>query len=163
MTLVRGPVYVVPPEEPDSASAARPVHDRLNALQSGAERTAAITAVVRDLIVQVTALPVDSIDLDAPLRGFGIDSVMSLELRRRLEQEFKLRLSATLIWNYPTIQEIARFLAGKFDSGPAPAGNAQPVPPPAHDGEVGADLAEDDTIGQLARELAELSARIEDI
>ena len=40
---------------------------------------------------------------------------MAIELRNRLEADLKLKLSATLIWNYPTINQLTTYLAGKLD------------------------------------------------
>jgi acyl carrier protein len=45
----------------------------------------------------------EKIRVDAPLRGFGIDSLMGLELRNRLEKALGFRLPATVMWSSPTI------------------------------------------------------------
>jgi myxalamid-type polyketide synthase MxaD len=47
----------------------------------------------------------------APLRGLGIDSLMSLELRNRLEAALPVRLSATIVWSHPTIEIMAKHIA----------------------------------------------------
>ena len=47
------------------------------------------------------------LDPRTPLRDLGLDSLMTLELRNRLEADYGLRLSATLVWNYPTIAALA--------------------------------------------------------
>jgi polyketide synthase 12/myxalamid-type polyketide synthase MxaF len=39
---------------------------------------------------------------------------MSIELRNRLEDALGLSLSASLIWNYPTVNALAPFLAEKM-------------------------------------------------
>ena len=48
------------------------------------------------------------------LTDLGIDSLMALELRVRLSQALGLTepLSATLVYDYPTIEHLARFLRG---------------------------------------------------
>ncbi|MEM9491152.1 MAG: acyl carrier protein [Myxococcota bacterium] len=54
----------------------------------------------------------------SPLKSFGIDSLTGLELRNRLESSLGLKLSATLLWTYPTIVTLADFLGtqlGVFD------------------------------------------------
>ncbi|MBT2542030.1 acyltransferase domain-containing protein [Streptomyces sp. ISL-44] len=129
-----------------------------------AERRAAFETAVREITAQVVKLPARRIDPDTPLRSLGIDSLMSLELRNRLEAAFGVELSATLIWNYPTVRDIAPFLAGKagiaLDGDEAleqsPEAEA-PVPPPAADGDADPESLE----ALLERELAELSERME--
>ncbi|MFE3557064.1 acyltransferase domain-containing protein [Streptomyces sp. NPDC059193] len=132
-----------------------------------AERRAAFETAVREITAQVVKLPARRIDPDTPLRSLGIDSLMSLELRNRLEAAFGVELSATLIWNYPTVRDIAPFLAGKagiaLDGDEAPQQVAQgpdaeaPVLPAAADGEADPESLE----ALLERELAELSERME--
>ncbi len=45
----------------------------------------------------------------------GLDSLMALELRNRLEAETGLKLSATVAWNYPTVARLAEHLAERMD------------------------------------------------
>jgi hypothetical protein len=40
---------------------------------------------------------------------------MGLELRHRLERDLSLRLSATIIWNYPTLAGLATHLQTRLD------------------------------------------------
>jgi hypothetical protein len=44
----------------------------------------------------------------------GMDSLMALELRNRLEASLGLSLSATLVWGYPTVAALAPHLAEKM-------------------------------------------------
>ena len=46
--------------------------------------------------------------------SMGIDSLMALELRNRLESSLGLSLPATLVWSYPTINALVPHLAGKM-------------------------------------------------
>jgi acyl carrier protein len=165
----------------------------LAAIVSTEERRAALEAVIRDNVARVVKLAPERISLDQPLAALGINSVMSLELRSRLERELGLRLSATLIWNYPTIREAAPFLAAKMDlalageAGSEPraalAGAAGSEPRAALAGEAGSeprtavavadrhgrpapagdDLAATDPEQLLRRELDELTERLEAI
>jgi hypothetical protein len=43
---------------------------------------------------------------------------MALELRNRLERNLRLKLSATLVWNYPTITAIAAHLESRLATPP---------------------------------------------
>merc|ERR1712151_993540 len=49
----------------------------------------------------------DEIDGDTPLMESGIDSV---ELRTQLQQEFRLNLPSTVMFNYPTISTMTQLL-----------------------------------------------------
>ncbi len=46
---------------------------------------------------------------------------MGLELRHKLERDLSLRLSATIIWNYPTLAALARYLQTCLDTTAAPS------------------------------------------
>jgi acyl transferase domain-containing protein/acyl carrier protein len=60
------------------------------------------------------------VDAEASLKSLGLDSLMTLELRNRLESDCKLRLSATLVWNYPTIAALAGHIAEALGLGSEP-------------------------------------------
>jgi NADPH:quinone reductase-like Zn-dependent oxidoreductase/acyl carrier protein len=50
------------------------------------------------------------IGLDDPLQQAGLDSLMALELRNRLESTLDLSLSPTVIWRHPTLRSLHRHL-----------------------------------------------------
>lgn len=63
------------------------------------------------------------LDANAPLRQLGMDSLMGLELRNRLERTLGLNLPATLVWTWPTRALLTAHLAerlGFTDPAPAP-------------------------------------------
>ena len=72
----------------------------------------------------------------APGVGFfdlGMDSLMAVELRNRLNRAFSETYSApnTLVFDYPTIADLARHLVDALgESEPAPAPQAEPEPSP---------------------------------
>ena len=51
-------------------------------------------------------------DPQTPFKSLGLDSLMSIELRNRLEATTGLRLSPTLLWTYGTPSSLARALDG---------------------------------------------------
>ena len=76
----------------------------------------------------ILKLPGGRLDPRKPLGSYGLDSLMAIELRNRLERDMGVALSATVIWNYPTVVALAGLLAQKLapaaeahDSGPASA------------------------------------------
>ncbi len=69
---------------------------------------------LREYVAQVLHLSPSRVPLDKQLKTLGLDSLMSIELRNHLEDALGIGLSATLIWNYPTISALAPFLAEKM-------------------------------------------------
>jgi acyl carrier protein len=96
-------------------SVGKPVVDegllpRLMTADSASMRRALLADVVRAHVGAVAHVDPQAVDVDQPLRGLGIDSALAQELRARLERETGLRLSATLVWNHPTVAVLAEFL-----------------------------------------------------
>jgi acyl carrier protein len=90
------------------------IRDELLEAEPGRQRRLLFDSHVREYVAQVLHLPASRIPLDKPLKTLGLDSLMSIELRNRLEDALGLALSATLIWNYPTIHALTPFLAEKM-------------------------------------------------
>lgn len=155
---------VAPSEQPLLAS--------LRAAASGDKRRAMLQEFVLSSAASVVKLPAGEIDPARPLRGLGIDSIMFLELRNRLEQGIGAPLPATLIWNYPTVLDLVPYLASEAGisladqfsvqsaSGEA-AGIADPIPPANDSDESQVPAGAGDDL--IRRELSELSARMEEI
>jgi amino acid adenylation domain-containing protein len=55
----------------------------------------------------------DEVDTRRPLAGFGIGSLQAVRLAAELEEWLGRRLSPTLVYDYPTIDDLAGFLAGE--------------------------------------------------
>ncbi|MEW9551925.1 type I polyketide synthase [Nonomuraea sp. NPDC050783] len=72
---------------------------------------------VRAEIAAVMRLAPEDLALRRPLVEQGLDSVMTVMVRRRLEKRFGRRLPATLLWQQPTISAIAEHLAGLLAGG----------------------------------------------
>ena len=51
------------------------------------------------------------IETSAPLMEMGLDSLAATELARELSQELRVKLSPTLLFDYPTVSDITRHLA----------------------------------------------------
>ncbi|MFI1766243.1 amino acid adenylation domain-containing protein [Streptomyces sp. NPDC020800] len=51
----------------------------------------------------------DGIDPDQPFKGFGVDSLLAVQLRNRLNSVTGLRLPATLVFDHPTPAAVADF------------------------------------------------------
>ncbi|MBZ0285296.1 MAG: type I polyketide synthase [Anaerolineae bacterium] len=86
----------------------------LQAAEPGRARRALLENHIREQVAQVLGLAANRVDVQKPLRNLGIDSLMTLELRNRLESTLKLSLSATLVFNYPTVAVLATHLGEKL-------------------------------------------------
>ena len=102
------------------------------------ERRQMLERVVRGAVGHVLKIAPSRLDRRKSFGDLGLNSLMAVELRNRLETALGRPLSATLAWNYPTIEAIVDFLAA--DKPDAPATENPTVPPPA--GELVASLAE---------------------
>jgi acyl transferase domain-containing protein/acyl-CoA synthetase (AMP-forming)/AMP-acid ligase II/acyl carrier protein len=91
---------------------------------AGEPPTAAeIEAWLLDRIATRMGVPRSSLDVAAPLVSLGLSSKEAVLLAARLQEWLRRPIPATLIYNYPTIEAVANFLAGAdVCSGAASAG-----------------------------------------
>ena len=101
-----------PKEAPSIRTSARSL---IMATDPGSARRAAIEGFLKQQVARVLRQSVNRIDATKPFRNLGLDSLMGLEFRNRLEAELSLSLPATLVWNFPTVQTLATHLATLLD------------------------------------------------
>jgi acyl transferase domain-containing protein/NADPH:quinone reductase-like Zn-dependent oxidoreductase/acyl carrier protein len=77
------------------------------------EMRAVLLPWLRQQVATVLRLDHEKVSVDKPLRALGIDSLMALEVRNRLERYLQIKLSATLVWNYPTLSLMAPYLESR--------------------------------------------------
>ncbi|MFH5210446.1 acyl carrier protein [Antrihabitans spumae] len=56
-------------------------------------------------------LPAQEIDPDVPLAELGIESVVAVSLCGEIEDRWELDLDPTVVFDYPTIADMASFIA----------------------------------------------------
>ncbi|WP_182875999.1 type I polyketide synthase [Microbispora sp. H10670] len=83
-------------------------------------RLALVETKIRELAGRVLRLAPEHIESEVPFKGLGLDSLMSLELRNRLESAFGLRLSPTLLWAHTNSKALSRALCHQL----SPAANS---------------------------------------
>jgi acyl transferase domain-containing protein/acyl-CoA synthetase (AMP-forming)/AMP-acid ligase II/acyl carrier protein len=126
----------------------------LLALPRGISRTTSMETLLRDQIARVLRIPASQIDPQVPLRMLGLDSMMAVELRDRLEAMLGVTLSATIVWSYPTLERLAFNLLERIE--PSPVVSPADVVPDL----VSSGLSEDQLAALLSAELRELDERV---
>jgi acyl transferase domain-containing protein/acyl carrier protein len=99
------------------------------------ERLSLLTSYLRERLADVLGLPSHQrVDIDQGFAEMGMDSLMAVELKTRIEFDLNISVSPTMIFNYPTIKSIAEHLfrqvldlhEGAGRSGANGADNAEP-------------------------------------
>jgi acyl carrier protein len=75
----------------------------------------AIQAWLVSRLSQVLQVEPRDIDIHAPFTNYGLTSVDAVGLSGDLEEWLGLQLSPTLAYEYPTIETLARHLAGRLE------------------------------------------------
>jgi polyketide synthase 12 len=111
---------------PARTVAAKEIRRRLLEVEPGRRREVMLLQHCREEAARVLKLDPARVAPDEPLAGMGIDSLMALELRKRLETSLGITLPATVAWRFPTLQAMTPFLAEQM--GIALHGDAESVP-----------------------------------
>ena len=69
---------------------------------------------LRAILATELRMPEAEIELDRPFAELGLNSVMAMSIRREAEQLVGMELSATMLWNYPTVASWAEYLTKKL-------------------------------------------------
>jgi acyl carrier protein len=88
-------------------------------MQPDMSRNPDVIAVERWLVSRVACLAkqdAQEIDVTLPFSHYELDSVSTVQLTADLEDWLGVELSPTLIWDYPTTQSLARYLARTLES-----------------------------------------------
>lgn len=105
-------------------------------------RALALQAVLQHLSA-LLRLPAEAVPADKAFRALGLDSLMGLELRNRIERTFGLKVPAPIIWNYSTAELLAGYLIERKGETARPAAEvAAPAPVSADTDDFERELAE---------------------
>jgi acyl carrier protein len=127
------------------------------------ERLDVVLAAIRAEAAAVLAVDVAEIDPGVGLFEMGMDSLMSVELKRRLEAVAKKPLPATLTFNYPSANALAGYLLGELAPSVAdPATTESATAPPIEaivetSADELDDMSEDDLAELLTARLTNLN------
>ena len=90
------------------------------------------------LIEQMSAtlgLPESEIDVRTPFLDFGLGSLEGTVMTGELSDWLDKPVPPTLLWDYPTIEELSRYLAGEGEETEEAGGEASPAPAPVANNE----------------------------
>jgi acyl transferase domain-containing protein/NADPH:quinone reductase-like Zn-dependent oxidoreductase/NADP-dependent 3-hydroxy acid dehydrogenase YdfG/acyl carrier protein len=90
------------------------LRDALLAVEPGGRRRAQLESYLQEQVAHVLKLSPSRIDAHKPFGSFGLDSLMALEFRNRLEAGLGRTFSATMVWNHPTVAALASHVAAKM-------------------------------------------------
>jgi acyl carrier protein len=104
-------------EATEGAEKARPdsgIVERLREVEGGTRRRALLETYLQEQVAHVLKLSPSRIDPHKSFGSFGLDSLMALEFRNRLEAGLNQSFSATMVWNHPTVTALAAHVAAKL-------------------------------------------------
>jgi acyl carrier protein len=153
-----------------TAQAAEPAENSLATLATlpESERKRRLVDLVQTEAATVLALRPHEVDSQLGLFEMGMDSLMSVELRARLERRLSRKLPSTLTFNYPNVQALAGYIDGivasqSIASTPAVASPvtssvapATPAPSSAESPSLADDRSEDEIAALLSDALNSL-------
>ncbi|MBS9534283.1 SDR family NAD(P)-dependent oxidoreductase [Mycobacterium sp. M1] len=95
-----------------TASGKTELVERLTAAPVG-QRRRLLSDYLRDAVAQVTRVSPAEIREDAGFFDLGMDSLMAVELRQRIEQGVGKEIPATLAMDYPRLSDVVDYLLGE--------------------------------------------------
>ena len=136
-----------------STSSGERHHGRAVALATTAhERREHVLALVADHLARVLGTSASSVDREARLNALGLDSLMAVELRNRLEREFGVDIPVMTLLQGPTVNGVAEIVDVAIGSA---AAEMQSVPSPVTVPASATPLVE----GAIQRDIAHASAQ----
>jgi phthiocerol/phenolphthiocerol synthesis type-I polyketide synthase B len=92
----------------------RPVADKAvdDRAHAGPQAFEDVFALVREAVARTLQFSINEIDPTKEFGAMGLTSLLALELRNRLERALGRPLSATLAWNFPTVETLSAHLSG---------------------------------------------------
>ncbi|WP_264078449.1 type I polyketide synthase, partial [Mycolicibacillus parakoreensis] len=106
--VVIAPMPAADPARP--ASATTPDWSTMSAAELHRELEEGLRAV----LARELQMPEADLDSDLPFAELGLNSVMAMAIRREVERFAGIELSATMLWNHPTVAALAEHLGSKL-------------------------------------------------
>lgn len=153
LTRVLSTVEVRPPDEQRTAPRKLTLLEQLSQTPPG-KRRALLEAHIREQAIRVLGFnPSFKLDPYQGLASLGMDSLMTIELKNRLQNSLGKPLSSTIVFDHPTVADLAEYLERSFlmvtedSTGPQPDDGAGSVSELQQ-------MSEEDAEAILAKELS---------
>ncbi|ADG80058.1 Acyl transferase OS=Tsukamurella paurometabola (strain ATCC 8368 / DSM / CCUG 35730 / CIP 100753/ JCM 10117 / KCTC 9821 / NBRC 16120 / NCIMB 702349 / NCTC 13040) OX=521096 GN=Tpau_3477 PE=4 SV=1 [Tsukamurella paurometabola] len=123
--LVTDAAYSAIPAVRKARAAESPAVVDVGAVSSRADVAPAVTRIVAEVLGLDST---DQVSATRSLRDSGVDSVSAVDLRNRLAALTGLKLAVSLVFDYPTVTDLADHLADRLFGGRDVAAATDPVP-----------------------------------
>ncbi|MGA5452718.1 type I polyketide synthase [Streptomyces umbrinus] len=90
-----------------------------------------LLAFVKEAVAVVMGLRAERVNVSRPLNRLGMDSLMAVELRNRIEREYQVKLPMVQLLKDGSITTVVQALAAELNSGDTPAVQPDTAPAPA--------------------------------
>jgi acyl carrier protein len=137
--------------ESASGAAKSELRTRLERAAGASDRAAILEAYLASAMGSVLRMGESTLGLERPFGEFGVDSMIALEFRNRIEREIGLPFSATLLFAHPTIRALAAHIADKIGD----SLETRAEPPAQAETEV--ETQDGESLAQLLERAAQLS------
>ncbi|HEY2576041.1 MAG TPA: beta-ketoacyl synthase N-terminal-like domain-containing protein [Streptosporangiaceae bacterium] len=82
--------------------------------------------LVAEIVAASLSVSPEEIDPEESFASFGVDSILAVSIVRQLNETFGMAMKPTVLFDYPSVRDLAFFLVSEGARPPAPS-----VPPPA--------------------------------
>lgn len=82
----------------------------------GPDRTAHLTTTLTSCVASVLDMDTGDVDARTALPDMGMDSVLTVVLRRQMQARLKVKVPPTLIWGHPTIEHLVKWYEGQLSA-----------------------------------------------
>ncbi len=100
------------PADAGAGSAAEPIDVPDWSSMTSAEVVDELRIRLRTIMARELGMPEAAVDFDRPFPELGLDSMMAMTLLRDAKALVAMELSATMLWNHPTLTSFAEHVAG---------------------------------------------------
>ncbi|HEY2737320.1 MAG TPA: acyl carrier protein, partial [Thermoanaerobaculia bacterium] len=124
-----------------------------------AERPALLREYLLRVIARSLRLPPERVDESRSITTLGLDSLVALELRNRIQADVKVAVPIVKLLQGPSIAGLAEYLAGQLESpgslpGTLRTASPAPAPPSAEDAQDLVDAMSDAEVDAMLQRLA---------